>query len=80
MARKWLIRKNRKTEGSYKLFIKNRKIEFSEIVLFNQAIKKLNTIDISLENYREKIMGIEGSISKIYYKNISQLLDEKMEI
>lgn len=77
MARKWLIEKIEKQRGHINYLLKNRKIEFSEIVLFNQAIKKLNTIDISLENYREKIMGIEGSISKIYYKNISQLLDEK---
>ena len=77
MAKKWLIEKIEKQRDHINYLLKNRKIEFSEIVLFNQAIKKLNTIDISLENYREKIMGIEGSISKIYYKNISQLLDEK---
>ena len=77
MARKWLIEKIEKQRDHINYLLKNRKIEFSEIVLFNQAIKKLNTIDINLENYREKIMGIEGSISKIYYKNISQLLDEK---
>ena len=38
---------------------------------------KLKSIKLDLENYREKIMGIEGSISKVYYKVISELIDKK---
>ena len=77
MARKWLIEKIEKQKDHIEYLLKKRKKDFYEEVLFNQALKKITAIDISLENYREKIMGIEGSISKIYYKNISQLLDEK---
>ena len=77
MARKWLTEKIEKQRDHIDYLLKKRKKEFSEQVLFNQALEKLATINIDLKNYREKIMGIEGSISKIYYKNISQLLIEK---
>lgn len=77
MARKWLTEKIEKQRDHIDYLLKKRKKEFSEQVLFNQALEKLGTINIDLKNYREKIMGIEGSISKIYYKNISQLLIEK---
>lgn len=77
MARKWLIEKIEKQRNHIDYLLKKRKKEFSELSLFNQALKKLDSINLDLENYREKIMGIEGSISKIYYKNISQLLIDK---
>ena len=77
MARRWLVEKIENQRNHIDYLLKKRKKEFPELTLFNQALKKLNAIDLNLKNYREKIMGIEGSISKIYYKNISQLLDEK---
>jgi len=77
MARRWLVDKIENQKNHIDFLLKRRKKQFSDLTLFNQALKNLNAIDLNLENYREKIMGIEGSISKVYYKNISQLLIEK---
>ena len=77
MARKWLLEKIENQKKHIENLLKRRKKIFSDIKLFNEAILKLKSIKLDLENYREKIMGIEGSISKVYYKNISELLEEK---
>lgn len=77
MAKRWLIEKIEKQRNHIDFLFKRRKKVFSELNLFNQALKKIDAIDLNLENHREKIMGIEGSISKVYYKNISQLLSDK---
>lgn len=77
MARKWLLEKIENQKKHIENLLKRRKKVFSDIKLFNEAILKLKSINLDLENYREKIMGVEGSISKVYYKNISELLEEK---
>ena len=77
MARKWLLEKIENQKNHIKNLLKRRKKFFSDIKLFDEAILNLKSVKLELENYREKIMGVEGSISKVYYKNISDLLEEK---
>ena len=77
MARKWLLEKIENQKRHIENLVKRRKMIFKDLNLFNEAISRLKSINLNLENYREKIMGIEGSISKIYYKGISELLDKK---
>ena len=77
MARKWLIEKIENQKKHIELLFKRRRKDLTDIELFNDAISKLKSIKLNSVNYREKIMGIEGSISKIYYKSISELLEKK---
>ena len=77
MARKWLIEKIENQKKHIEILFKRRKKDLLDIRLFNEAILKLKSVKLNLENYREKIMGIEGNISKIYYKDISELLEKK---
>ena len=77
MARKWILEKIENQKKHIEILAKRRRKSFKDLNLFNDAISKLKSLKLDLENYREKIMGIEGSISKVYYKSISELLDKK---
>ena len=77
MARKWILEKIENQKKHIEILAKRRRKSFKDLNLFNEAISKLKSLKLDLENYREKIMGIEGSISKVYYKSISELLDKK---
>ena len=57
--------------------LKRRKKTFEDAILFDEAIRKIEILKINAKNFREKLMGIEGSVSKIYYKSISEILPDK---
>ena len=77
LARKWIIEKINNQKKQLETLLKRRKKTFEDAILFDEAIRKIEILKINAKNFREKLMGIEGSISKIYYKSISETLPDK---
>ena len=77
LARKWIIEKINNQKKQLETLLKRRKKSFEEAIFFDEAIRKIENLKINTKNFREKLMGIEGSVSKIYYKNISEILPDK---
>ena len=77
LARKWIIEKINNQKKQLETLLKRRKKSFEEAIFFDEAIRKIENLKINTKNFREKLMGIEGNASKIYYKNISEILPDK---
>ena len=77
LGKNWIIEKMNKQKSHLEILLKRRKKELKSIFILNSYIKKLKEISGDSEKIKEEIRGIEGIGSKIYYNEISKLLDDK---
>lgn len=77
LGKNWILEKMNKQKAHLELLLKRRKKELKPIFILNSYINKLKGIRGHSEEIKEKIRGIEGIASKVYYSEISKLLDEK---
>lgn len=77
LGKNWIIEKMNKQKSHLEILLKRRKKELKPIFILNSYIKKLKEISGDSEKIKEEIRGIEGIGSKIYYNEISKLLDDK---
>lgn len=77
LGKEWIIEKMNKQKLHLELLLKRRKKDLKSVFILNSYIDKMKKITGKSEDVKEKIRGIEGIASKIYYNEISKLLDEK---
>lgn len=81
LGKEWIIKKiEHQIEHIEKLSSRRNITEYSEdVIKMNELVNKLSNLNGSPSEIRERLMGYEGSISKIYFRCISNLLPEKWE-
>lgn len=77
LAKEWVIQKIEKQKSHVDYLLKKRRLENPSLKKFDDAIARIKMVKINWDDYRDKIRGVEGNISRLYYKIISDLLDNK---
>lgn len=77
LGKNWIIEKIYKQKSHLETLLKRRKKELKSIFILNSYMNRLKEIKGESEKIKEEIRGIEGIASKIYYSEISKLLEEK---
>ena len=57
--------------------LKRRRIDLKPVEIFNIYLEKIKEISIEEKDVKNRLMGIEGVVSRLYYNEISKLLAEK---
>nr|WP_241634531.1 CRISPR-associated endonuclease Cas1 [Fusobacterium gastrosuis] len=77
LAKSWLIDKISKQKEHIDTLLKRRKRNLDQVSNFDIYIKKIQQIKKYNPKARMIIMGYEGMASRLYFKIISELLEEK---
>lgn len=77
LGKNWIIEKMNKQKEHLEILLKRRKKELKPIFILNSYIKRLKDIQGENEKIKDEIRGLEGVASKVYYSEISKILDEK---
>lgn len=77
LGKNWIIEKMNKQKAHLEILLKRRKRDLKPIFILNSYINKLKGISGENNEIKDEIRGIEGVASKVYYSEISKLLDEK---
>lgn len=77
LGKNWIIEKMCKQKSHLELLLKRRKQDLKPIFILNSYINKMKEIKGNTEEVKAKIRGVEGIASKVYYSEISKLLDKK---
>lgn len=77
LGREWVLEKVKDQKKHIETLLKRRKMNLDVLEEFNLAIFKIGRVNLNGSEFRQKIMGVEGGISKLYYELISKCLEDK---
>ena len=77
LGKNWIVEKMNKQKEHLEILLKRRQRDLKPIFILNSYIKRLKDLHGENEIIKDEIRGLEGIASKIYYSEISKILNDK---